>query len=193
MAEAASRKLEVTFGDRGAEDTGASKSCGMGPGWLPGAAELRCDHDQLAHLLAHRQTRERSHDSTSLSFIHYTSSSIDGAPTDARTSTILSSAEEERSSFGARSFVGKTLMCALYMNGVLRRGPACVMYVCMYVCMHACLYVCTYVCMHACMYMYVYVQYVVRGMGTAPMGTILTFASVSPRKMETLLLGSWWP
>jgi hypothetical protein len=32
-----------------------------------------------------------------------------------------------------------------------------------------------------------------RGMGTEPMGTILTFASGVPRKMETLLLGSWWP
>ena len=32
-----------------------------------------------------------------------------------------------------------------------------------------------------------------RGMETLLMETILTFASVSPRKMETLLLGSWWP
>ena len=32
-----------------------------------------------------------------------------------------------------------------------------------------------------------------RGMETRLMETILTFASVSPRKMETLLLGSWWP
>ena len=32
-----------------------------------------------------------------------------------------------------------------------------------------------------------------RGMGTEPMGTILRFASVPPRKTGTLLLGSWWP
>ena len=32
-----------------------------------------------------------------------------------------------------------------------------------------------------------------REMETGPMETILEFASVSPRKMETLLLGSWWP
>ena len=32
-----------------------------------------------------------------------------------------------------------------------------------------------------------------RGMETELMETILRFASVSPRKMETLLLGSWWP
>ena len=32
-----------------------------------------------------------------------------------------------------------------------------------------------------------------RGMGTGPMGTILRFASVPPRKMGTLVLGSWWP
>ena len=32
-----------------------------------------------------------------------------------------------------------------------------------------------------------------REMGTELMGTILTFASVPPRKMGTLLLGSWWP
>jgi len=32
-----------------------------------------------------------------------------------------------------------------------------------------------------------------RGMETPLMETILTFASVSLRKMETLLLGSWWP
>ena len=32
-----------------------------------------------------------------------------------------------------------------------------------------------------------------REMETGQMETILRFASVSPRKMETLLLGSWWP
>ena len=32
-----------------------------------------------------------------------------------------------------------------------------------------------------------------RGMETRLMETILEFASVPPRKMETLLLGSWWP
>ena len=32
-----------------------------------------------------------------------------------------------------------------------------------------------------------------REMGTELMGTILRFASVPPRKMGTLLLGSWWP
>jgi len=45
---------------------------------------------------------------------------------------------------------------------------------------------------HSCMYMSISTV-LHRGMGTPLMGTILEFASVPPRKMGTLLLGSWWP
>ena len=38
-----------------------------------------------------------------------------------------------------------------------------------------------------------HIQYVTAGMRTELMGTILEFASVPPRQMGTLLLGSWWP
>jgi hypothetical protein len=60
---------------------------------------------------------------------------------------------------------------------------------------HTHTHTCVCVCIHTQhTYTHTHIHTVLhRGMGTEPMGTILIRASVPPRKMGTLLLGSWWP
>ena len=62
------------------------------------------------------------------------------------------------------------------------------------VCIYYILYTSYYI-LYTIYYILYTIYYTVRlrEMGTELMGTILRFASVPPRKMGTLLLGSWWP